>query len=472
MSRFAAFVVLAEMRTGSNFLEAQLAALGARCHGEAFNPHFLGTPGDAPVLGFDRAARDAEPLALLAAIRAAPGLHGFRYFGDHDPRILGPLMADAGIAKIVLTRDPLDAYLSRKIAALTGQWKLTEARDARRAKVRFDPAEFAAHRAALARRAAEIEAALQREGQAAFRLAYPDLQDLGAINGLAAYLELDARLDALDGRLKRQNPGPAAEKVENPEEMAAALARMGEGAATEEAGAEPERGAMLPGWLFAARSPLVFMPLGSGPEAALAAWLAALDGAPPRGGFNRRDLRDWRRAHPGHRGFAVLRHPLARAHAAYCERILAPGPARLTRIRETLRARHGLPIAAAAEGPDPDPARHRAGFASFLRFLHDNLAGRSALRVDPAWASQGVLLQGVARLAPPDLVLREADLGEELPRLARRAGRPAPDWPAASDPWQPALAAIHDAGLERLARAAYGRDYESFGFGPWRPLPG
>ena len=40
---FTSFVVLAEMRTGSNFLEANLNALeGVTCHGEAFNPHFIG----------------------------------------------------------------------------------------------------------------------------------------------------------------------------------------------------------------------------------------------------------------------------------------------------------------------------------------------------------------------------------------------------------------------------------------------
>ena len=46
------FVVFAEMRTGSNFLESNLNAFdGIECHGEAFNPHFIGYPNKTELLG-------------------------------------------------------------------------------------------------------------------------------------------------------------------------------------------------------------------------------------------------------------------------------------------------------------------------------------------------------------------------------------------------------------------------------------
>jgi len=39
------FIVFAEMRTGSNFLNANLNAIDAiACQGEGINPHFLGYP--------------------------------------------------------------------------------------------------------------------------------------------------------------------------------------------------------------------------------------------------------------------------------------------------------------------------------------------------------------------------------------------------------------------------------------------
>ena len=151
MSGFDSFTVFAEMRTGSNFLEANLNALdGVACHGEAFNPHFIGHPNREAILGIDRAARDADPGRLLDAIGGQPGvLGGFRYFNDHDPRVLDRLLTDRRRAKIVLTRNPVDSYVSRKIAAATGQWKMTDVTHARTGAARFDAAEFEAHVAAL-----------------------------------------------------------------------------------------------------------------------------------------------------------------------------------------------------------------------------------------------------------------------------------------------------------------------------------
>jgi|GEM_PF-6077903 hypothetical protein len=68
--QFHSFVVFAEMRTGSNFLEANLNAFaGIKCHGEAFNPHFIGYPNTTQILGVDQAARDMEPGALLCVFR-------------------------------------------------------------------------------------------------------------------------------------------------------------------------------------------------------------------------------------------------------------------------------------------------------------------------------------------------------------------------------------------------------------------
>ena len=43
MGGFSSFVLLGGMRTGSNYLEANLNALpGLHCLGELFNPHFFG----------------------------------------------------------------------------------------------------------------------------------------------------------------------------------------------------------------------------------------------------------------------------------------------------------------------------------------------------------------------------------------------------------------------------------------------
>lgn len=93
MAEFDYFVVFAEMRTGSNFLETNLNAFdGVSCHGEAFNPFFIGYPNRDNILGVTQQARDAKPELLLREIRNTPDLSGFRYFHDHDPRVFDDIV--------------------------------------------------------------------------------------------------------------------------------------------------------------------------------------------------------------------------------------------------------------------------------------------------------------------------------------------------------------------------------------------
>ena len=68
------------MRTGSNFLEANINQLpGVHSYGEAFNPYLIGGEGRADLFGFSLAARDADPASFLRSMRAhTKGLAGFR----------------------------------------------------------------------------------------------------------------------------------------------------------------------------------------------------------------------------------------------------------------------------------------------------------------------------------------------------------------------------------------------------------
>lgn len=228
MAGFDCFVVLAEMRTGSNFLEANLNTfIGLRCYGEAFNQNFIGYPNRTDILGITREDRDREPNRLLDAIRAQESvLGGFRFFSDHDPRVLDPILQDRRCAKIVLTRNPVESYVSRKIAMRTGQWKLTNAVHARTHRISFDAAEFEAHLRRLQDFQLHILHALQRSGQTAFYLDYEDLRDVDVMNGIAAFLDIPERIGALDRKLKKQNPQPIEDKVRNFSEMEQSLARL------------------------------------------------------------------------------------------------------------------------------------------------------------------------------------------------------------------------------------------------------
>jgi hypothetical protein len=451
------------MRTGSNFLEANLNALpGVTSHGEVFNPHFIGKKDVTELFGITLADREANPKPLLRKLRSATdGLPGFRFFHDHDPRVLDLVLADPDCAKIVLTRNPLDSYVSWGQARATGQWKLTDARRLKSARARFDPGEFESHLTQTQAFHQRILRALQTSGQTAFVLDYDDLTSVEVLNGLAAFLGVEARLKAVDDTLKKQNPEPLAAKLENPAELAPALARADLFALARTPLFEPRRPAAVPTALAAAGAPLLFFPVPAAPVGAIRGWLTALGGLVE--GFDRQTLRAWLRDCTGHRCFTVLRHPLLRAHVAFRDGIVS---GKLVDHRRTLIRAYKARL------PDPgqpfaDADAERAAFLVFLHYARLATLGQVGQRVDPSWASQTAVVQGFAGFQPLDHLVREDRLPEALAALAAEVGADPPP-PPPPDPAAGALDAIHGPDLEAAAEAAYPRDYTGFGFGRWR----
>ncbi|KZY52149.1 nodulation protein NodH [Sulfitobacter sp. KE29] len=472
--KFDSFVVFAEMRTGSNFLEANLNAFaGIACHGEAFNPFFMGYPKSEPILGVDQVTRDENPTKLLAAIRGQQNaLGGFRYFHDHDPRVFDEIVEDQRCAKIVLTRNPVDSYVSWKIAQATGQWKLTDMKAQKVAQAVFDADEFSAHLDALQQFQITLLNRLQTSGQTAFYVAYEDLQSVEVMNGLARYLGVDEQLEGLDKNLKKQNPSPISAKVSNYDEMLEALARLDRFDLTRTPNFEPRRGPNVPSYVAAATSGLIYLPIKSGPQDQVLDWLAALDGVPRealRDKMSQKELRQWKRKMRGHRGFTVLRHPALRAHDAFCRHILTTGEGSYRQLRNTLMRRYKVPLP--KDGPDAEYDReaHRAAFVAFLKFLKGNLAGQTSIRVDAAWCSQAQAIAGFGAFCLPDRILREEELASELPALAAGQGHATvPAVPQMVEPGPFTLGDIYDDEIEALTAEAYQKDYMTFGFSRWR----
>lgn len=457
---FRSFVIFAEMRTGSNLLEATLNAVKrVTCFGEAFNPYMMGWPDKDEMLGITRAAREADPLPLLARLTDKPGhLPGFRYFHDHDPRVLEPIIQDRGCAKIFLSRNPLDSYVSTRLAWETNQWKLNESETPIPARITYDGDEFRRMLSATDEFRRHVASRLQATGQAAFHLDYDDLRDADVMTGLLHWL---GRTDLVRVEPARdqvpQNPQELARKVANFDAMQADLRDMDPFLLHRLPVFEPRRGPAVPGFLAAdAGRGLLFMPVKGGPERAIRDWLAGL--GPVEGGFTQSTLRQWKRARPGHRSFTVLRHPLLRARDAF-DHLLARGN---PEQRDLLRRLHrvALPPEDALSGLTGDA--RLAVFADFLAFLRRNLNGQTSLPTHPTWASQTEVLSGFARFAVPDMVVREDRLAEDLAHLARAAGIE----DARLDGIMPAPVpdALRDPGLAEAAQAAYQRDYVTFGF--------
>ncbi|WP_295048561.1 hypothetical protein, partial [uncultured Paracoccus sp.] len=419
---FRSFVIFAEMRTGSNLLEATLNAVrGVTCFGEAFNPYMMGWPDKDDMLGITRAAREADPLPLLARLTDKPGhLPGFRYFHDHDPRVLEPIIQDRACAKIILTRNPLDSYVSTRLAWETNQWKLNETETPIPARITYDGAEFRRMLSAAEDFRRHLTGRLQATGQAAFHLGFDDLRDAGAMTGLLHWL---GRTDL--GRVEPardqvpQNPQELALKVANFDAMQADLRDMDPFLLHRLPSFEPRRGPAVPSVMAAdAGHGLLFMPVRGGPDRAIRDWLAAL--GPVEGGFTQSSLRQWKRARPGHRSFTVLRHPLLRAWDALGHLLSQGNP----ELRDLLRRLHRVPLPPDADLPGLAGDDRLAIFADFLGFLRRNLNGQTSLPTPPHWASQTEILSGFARFAVPDMLVREDRLAEDLAHLARAAGVP------------------------------------------------
>lgn len=471
-NRFEYFVVFAEMRTGSNFLEASLNEFAdIQCYGEVYNPHFVGHQNQDELFGVDMAQREIAPLTLIERMKQnTDGFPGLRFFNDHDPRVLAHVLEDPKCAKIILTRNPLDSYVSLKIAAQTGQWKLSDMKQHRSATVSFDREEFESHLAAKRAFQLEILKGMQRSGQAGFYVAYEDVGDIDILNGMALFIGSNEQVSSTSNSIKKQNPSELEDKVSNYDQMITELTSIDHFALTSTPNFEPRRGPGVPGFYIAAQSPVLFVPVAAAPKASVLDWLAALDGAAVEDlqtNLSQKALRQWKRDRPGHRSFTVIRHPLARAHQVFCDYIVPKRDDSFAGPRKVMRNKYGVAVPDQGDLSKYTKTEHRAAFASFLKFLKGNLAGQTSIRIDAVWATQSALLQGAADVILPDLILRETELSDGLDRLAEALGLEpvAIDAEPESGPFH--LSDIYDSELEKLAMAAYRKDYISFGFGSW-----
>lgn len=115
-------------------------------------------------------------------------------------------LPDPRCAKIVLTRNPLESFVSLQIARATNQWRLNDMKNAKSAQITFDPAAFAAHTEALRAFQVRVMRALQTSGQTAFYIDYEDIGDLDVLNGLATWLGCDGRIEKLTQKTRCRTP--------------------------------------------------------------------------------------------------------------------------------------------------------------------------------------------------------------------------------------------------------------------------
>ena len=471
-SKFDYFVIYAGMRTGSNFLESNIDEFdGLKCYGEAFNHSFIIKEKQTEMFGVTLADRDADPMGFVRTMRqSTEGLAGFRLFQDHDTRVIEETLNDPRCAKIILSRNLIDSWVSMRIAWSTNQWWLDDAKNKKKWKVKFNVKDFESYFYRAKAYQQRIARAMQLTGQAGYYIDYDDLQNLDVINGLARYLGVEQKIEKFAGKYKKQNPEMLADKVRNFDLLEETLSKIDRFDLGRMPNFEPKCGPLVPSYMAAENTPFLYMPVQGGPVGRVKTWLAEVNGTNEDGlldGYTQKTLRQWKRRHPGHRSFTVLRHPVARLHAVFCERFFGDGPYVYKEIRTVLRDVYDVPLP--EEGAEYSIKDHKTAFLKFADFIKGNLNGQTSVRVDSNWASQGRVIQGFSQFNLPDHILREDQLEEGLAALATEIGGSSPTLTATLPDTPYSLDEIYDDEVEKAVRAAYQRDYMLFGFGKYQP---
>lgn len=217
-----AFMLVGMMRSGSNFLERKLNLLpSVRCHGELFNPKFVGLAADFgdQYLGYKRHdvwTRNHDSLGFLNEVLAGcdRAQCGFRMFLDHDPAVMAETLYNPAIKKIVLTRNLLDSFVSLQIARETDVW-LTTDHPQEVTRVHVDPDELVNFALRQSMFYNDVLTILQRTGQRYFHIDYSEIKDLEQLNGMAEFLGVSERFSEVVEPILRQNPAEQREKIIN-----------------------------------------------------------------------------------------------------------------------------------------------------------------------------------------------------------------------------------------------------------------
>ncbi len=495
--RYKYFAIFGAMRSGSNLLEQSLNQYSSiTCHGELFNPSFIGYPKSTDFLGLDFEEREKSPESLIKAMikDAGNGIAGFRVFHDHDQRTAQMALQDPKCAKIILQRDVLQSFISLEIARKTDQWLLHDAPDRRGGKVIFNAVEFADYRAEQAAYYRDVRETLQKSGQTAFWVHYPEQRDVAVLNGIATFLGQDEVLKTVKETIRRQNPGSLRDKVENYDEMQAALSHWSEDDIIPLTSFDPLRRANIPKMVSCISQPILFAPIPGGPNTEVLRWMNTIDdGETPRGdyaqavtngeilhtGHNQRTLFEWLEANPDVATLTAVGHPLTRAYGAFMAKIFPTGEGTYAVIREQLVNYFGvaLPDLDVMEGATRNSletegysvGQHRAAFHGFLRFLKDNLSGQTSIRKDGLWDSQMTFLTGFNAAVPISIIVKEGQMDAGFRYVESVLDLPHPTIGAPIKPDHMfTLDEIYTRQTENLARKAYAVDYGRFGFADYQ----
>jgi len=229
------FVVFGSQRTGSNLLVSYLNQFeDINCNGEFFNPSFVGI--DKKMFSYfgltreDVRKRDEQKLKFLSLIFSYNKCNnGFIFFPGHGNDIFNELMRDTNVLKVFLRKNPIQSYVSLKIAQKTDVWLIGNVVDKKkrdsqieksRCRITFNSQDYERYLYILNSFRNEFDKLFEKYGGRKFEIWYAQLNDHDIINELAGFLGSQLPPIALHQRLIKQNPQSLKEKVINYNELA------------------------------------------------------------------------------------------------------------------------------------------------------------------------------------------------------------------------------------------------------------
>jgi hypothetical protein len=225
------FLILTQARSGSYHLAALLnSAPDISCFGEIFKENALELPKpQLAKLGLtnrDMAARDADPIGLLNRLRkdteACGTIFGFKDFLPNLNRVkvFGKLGHSENWQKIILLRNPIERYISRRRAAETGVFVVKQGEavtaDLLHAKISFDAESFSQFLKNHMRFVEVAQNLHQKHGDAVvFTAQYERLSDPRHLQDILKFVGSQASANHLTSDHVKQYAKPLSEGVEN-----------------------------------------------------------------------------------------------------------------------------------------------------------------------------------------------------------------------------------------------------------------
>ncbi len=229
------FVIFAFPRSGSTYLCSRLNAHPQIvCHYEVFHPDEIATAGKRAadiqeLAGFTPRTRDEDPARFLAALFShdrGQQATGFKIFVGHSAEAHRLILADRSIAKVMLRRSTVDAYVSMIIAKQTGEYTSMSATPTT-TKVELDGGGLLAFDERITRYFAEIEDALRVSRQPFRTVHYEELvAGDDALNRILDFLGIERGTSGLAPFTVRQNSEALEDKVSNLKQVLEDLVRL------------------------------------------------------------------------------------------------------------------------------------------------------------------------------------------------------------------------------------------------------